>query len=154
MAHFPNESLSSHSMACTKLSQSSESCGNSEESDGGQSSLLAGWWAGREDAHGEHYCARAGAARTVRPRLHLAEHPYRRIHPFLPRSSASVWCASYYCGSAAVSPRGGRPDGEKILVEDSTDDALGQSAPRKLVCTWLNIPTEGSAHFSLVPVLL
>ena len=66
----------------------------------------------REDAPGEQYCERAGAAGTVRACLHLALHLYKRMRPSLPRSSASARCASCSRWSAATRPRAG-PAGPK-----------------------------------------
>ena len=62
----------------------------------------------REDAPGEQYCKRAGAAGTVKACLQLACHPYRRMRPSLPRSGASARCASCSRWSAATRPRNAR----------------------------------------------
>ena len=71
----------------------------------------AGRPAGEEDAHGERYCERAGAAGTMNTRLHLAQHVHRWINSSLPRSNASERCASCCSWSACRRPAGRLPRG-------------------------------------------
>jgi len=60
----------------------------------------AGRLAGEEAAQREQYCGHAGPAGTMNTRLHLPRHAYRRMRASLPRSNASVWCASCCSWSA------------------------------------------------------
>ena len=76
----------------------------------------------REDAPGEQYCERAGAAGTVRTCLHLACHQRKRMRPSLPRSSASARCASCSRWSAATRPRAGRPAQNTRIADGATHE--------------------------------